>query len=92
MDDAVDADEYLVPQHGFFSSPSTSHTPLLHSTVSRFTQLSDVFTADVFAVCILVFSMPTLMIQNSRSIARMPTGWRSFTRKASYCNKHKIWF
>uniref|UniRef100_A0A3P8VY36 Receptor protein-tyrosine kinase n=1 Tax=Cynoglossus semilaevis TaxID=244447 RepID=A0A3P8VY36_CYNSE len=30
--DAVDADEYLVPQHGFFSSPSTSHTPLLHST------------------------------------------------------------
>lgn len=34
MEDAVDADEYLVPQHGFFSSPSTSHTPLLHSTVS----------------------------------------------------------
>lgn len=35
MEDAVDADEYLVPQHGFFSSPSTSHTPLLHSTVSH---------------------------------------------------------
>uniref|UniRef100_A0A3B4UVW8 receptor protein-tyrosine kinase n=1 Tax=Seriola dumerili TaxID=41447 RepID=A0A3B4UVW8_SERDU len=34
MEDAVDADEYLVPQHGFFSSPSTSHTPLLHSMVS----------------------------------------------------------
>lgn len=34
MEDAVDADEYLVPQHGFFSSPSTSRTPLLHSTVS----------------------------------------------------------
>uniref|UniRef100_A0A8C9Z464 Receptor protein-tyrosine kinase n=1 Tax=Sander lucioperca TaxID=283035 RepID=A0A8C9Z464_SANLU len=33
MEDAVDADEYLVPQHGFFSSPSTSVTPLLHSTV-----------------------------------------------------------
>ncbi|XP_042284525.1 epidermal growth factor receptor [Thunnus thynnus] len=32
MEDAVDADEYLVPQHGFFSSPSTSHTPLMHST------------------------------------------------------------
>lgn len=32
MEDAVDADEYLVPQHGFFSSPSTSQTPLLHST------------------------------------------------------------
>ncbi|XP_069013747.1 epidermal growth factor receptor isoform X1 [Embiotoca jacksoni] len=32
MEDAVDADEYLVPQHGFFSSPSTSHTPLLYST------------------------------------------------------------
>uniref|UniRef100_A0A3Q1HB43 Receptor protein-tyrosine kinase n=1 Tax=Anabas testudineus TaxID=64144 RepID=A0A3Q1HB43_ANATE len=31
MEDAVDADEYLVPQRGFFSSPSTSHTPLLHS-------------------------------------------------------------
>lgn len=34
MEDAVDADEYLVPQHGFFTSPSTSQTPLLHSTVS----------------------------------------------------------
>ncbi|XP_028988079.1 epidermal growth factor receptor [Betta splendens] len=32
MEDAVDADEYLVPQRGFFSSPSTSQTPLLHST------------------------------------------------------------
>ncbi|XP_037643716.1 epidermal growth factor receptor [Sebastes umbrosus] len=32
MEDAVDADEYLVPQHGFFSSPSTSVTPLLHSS------------------------------------------------------------
>ncbi|XP_066511540.1 epidermal growth factor receptor-like isoform X1 [Hoplias malabaricus] len=31
MDDAVDADEYLVPNHGFFSSPSTSRTQLLHS-------------------------------------------------------------
>uniref|UniRef100_A0A8C6WZT5 Receptor protein-tyrosine kinase n=1 Tax=Neogobius melanostomus TaxID=47308 RepID=A0A8C6WZT5_9GOBI len=29
MADAVDADEYLLP--GFFSSPSTSQTPLLHS-------------------------------------------------------------
>uniref|UniRef100_A0A672IY90 Receptor protein-tyrosine kinase n=1 Tax=Salarias fasciatus TaxID=181472 RepID=A0A672IY90_SALFA len=28
MEDAVDADEYLVPQNGFFS-----HAPLLHSTV-----------------------------------------------------------
>ncbi|XP_051944362.1 epidermal growth factor receptor isoform X2 [Hippocampus zosterae] len=27
-----DADEYLIPQHGFFTSPSTSQTPLLHST------------------------------------------------------------
>uniref|UniRef100_A0A3Q2DFU2 Receptor protein-tyrosine kinase n=1 Tax=Cyprinodon variegatus TaxID=28743 RepID=A0A3Q2DFU2_CYPVA len=33
LDDGVDADEYLVPQHSFFSSPSTSYTPLLHSTV-----------------------------------------------------------
>ncbi|KAL6103913.1 egfr [Pungitius sinensis] len=32
MEDAVDADEYLVPQRGFFSSRSTSQTPLLHST------------------------------------------------------------
>ncbi|XP_062338174.1 epidermal growth factor receptor [Osmerus eperlanus] len=32
MEDAVDADEYLVPQlHSFFSSPSTSRTQLLHS-------------------------------------------------------------
>uniref|UniRef100_A0A3B4B3B7 receptor protein-tyrosine kinase n=1 Tax=Periophthalmus magnuspinnatus TaxID=409849 RepID=A0A3B4B3B7_9GOBI len=34
MEDAVDADEYLLPQNGFFSSPSTSQTPLLHSTVT----------------------------------------------------------
>ncbi|KAM6948895.1 epidermal growth factor receptor [Aplochiton taeniatus] len=31
MEDAVDADEYLLPQKAFFSSPSTSRTPLLHS-------------------------------------------------------------
>uniref|UniRef100_A0A8C7SMC7 Receptor protein-tyrosine kinase n=1 Tax=Oncorhynchus mykiss TaxID=8022 RepID=A0A8C7SMC7_ONCMY len=31
MEEAVDADEYLVPQHSFFSSPSTSRTQLLHS-------------------------------------------------------------
>ncbi|CAL8345141.1 unnamed protein product [Merluccius merluccius] len=31
MDYAVDADEYLLPQQGFFASPSTSRTPLLHS-------------------------------------------------------------
>ncbi|XP_037131612.1 epidermal growth factor receptor [Syngnathus acus] len=31
-EDAVDADEYLLPQRGFFASPSTSQTPLLHST------------------------------------------------------------
>uniref|UniRef100_A0A8C7X7A5 Receptor protein-tyrosine kinase n=1 Tax=Oryzias sinensis TaxID=183150 RepID=A0A8C7X7A5_9TELE len=31
-EESVDADEYLLPQHGFFSSPSTSQTPLLHST------------------------------------------------------------
>lgn len=61
MEDAVDADEYLVPQHGFFSSPSTSQTPLLHSTVSRFTQLSDIFTSDVFAVCVLDFETLNLV-------------------------------
>uniref|UniRef100_A0A8C1YA62 Receptor protein-tyrosine kinase n=1 Tax=Cyprinus carpio TaxID=7962 RepID=A0A8C1YA62_CYPCA len=31
LDEAVDADEYLVPSHSFFSSPSTSRTQLLHS-------------------------------------------------------------
>ncbi|XP_030629454.1 epidermal growth factor receptor [Chanos chanos] len=31
LEDAVDADEYLVPNHSFFSSPSTSRTQLLHS-------------------------------------------------------------
>ncbi|XP_048019191.1 epidermal growth factor receptor [Megalobrama amblycephala] len=31
LDEAVDADEYLVPNHSFFSSPSTSRTQLLHS-------------------------------------------------------------
>lgn len=39
MEDAVDADEYLVPQRGFFSSPSTSRTPLIHSTVSPFMEM-----------------------------------------------------
>uniref|UniRef100_A0A8C1ZMF1 Receptor protein-tyrosine kinase n=1 Tax=Cyprinus carpio TaxID=7962 RepID=A0A8C1ZMF1_CYPCA len=33
LDEAVDADEYLVPSHSFFSSPSTSRTQLLHSVV-----------------------------------------------------------
>uniref|UniRef100_A0A669BFG7 Receptor protein-tyrosine kinase n=1 Tax=Oreochromis niloticus TaxID=8128 RepID=A0A669BFG7_ORENI len=41
MEDAVDADEYLVPQRGFFSSPSTSRTPLIHSTVSAFMEIRD---------------------------------------------------
>ncbi|XP_060762391.1 epidermal growth factor receptor [Neoarius graeffei] len=31
LDEVVDADEYLLPNHGFFSSPSTSRTQLLHS-------------------------------------------------------------
>ncbi|KAM6201250.1 epidermal growth factor receptor [Rhynchocyon petersi] len=31
MEDIVDADEYLIPQQGFFNSPSTSRTPLLNS-------------------------------------------------------------
>ncbi|XP_064409383.1 epidermal growth factor receptor isoform X2 [Latimeria chalumnae] len=31
MDDIVDAEEYLVPHQGFFSSPSTSRTPLFNS-------------------------------------------------------------
>ncbi|XP_044532293.1 epidermal growth factor receptor [Gracilinanus agilis] len=31
MEDIVDADEYLIPQQGFFNSPSTSRTPLLSS-------------------------------------------------------------
>uniref|UniRef100_A0A8D1HEJ9 Receptor protein-tyrosine kinase n=1 Tax=Sus scrofa TaxID=9823 RepID=A0A8D1HEJ9_PIG len=31
MEDVVDADEYLVPQQGFFHSPATSRTPLLSS-------------------------------------------------------------
>ncbi|KAM4687911.1 epidermal growth factor receptor [Discoglossus pictus] len=33
MGDIVDADEYLIPHQGFFTSPSTSRTPLL-STMS----------------------------------------------------------
>jgi L1 cell adhesion molecule len=33
MEDVVDADEYLIPQQGFFNSPSTSRTPLLSSLV-----------------------------------------------------------
>lgn len=33
MDDIVDADEYLIPHQGFFSSPSNSRTPLISSLV-----------------------------------------------------------
>ena len=33
MEDVVDADEYLIPQQGFFHSPSSSRTPLLSSPV-----------------------------------------------------------
>ncbi|XP_075068624.1 epidermal growth factor receptor isoform X2 [Mixophyes fleayi] len=33
MGDIIDAEEYLIPHHGFFTSPSTSRTPLL-STMS----------------------------------------------------------
>lgn len=33
MEDVVDADEYLIPQQGFFHSPATSRTPLLSSLV-----------------------------------------------------------
>jgi hypothetical protein len=36
MEDVVDADEYLIPQQGFFNSPSTSRTPLLSSLVQSF--------------------------------------------------------
>ncbi|XP_024291711.1 epidermal growth factor receptor isoform X1 [Oncorhynchus tshawytscha] len=42
MEDAVDADEYLVPQHGFFSSSSTSRTQLLHSTSQNSTLNSSI--------------------------------------------------
>lgn len=35
MEDIVDADEYLIPQQSFFSSPSTSRTPLLSSLVGN---------------------------------------------------------
>ncbi|XP_029445430.1 epidermal growth factor receptor isoform X2 [Rhinatrema bivittatum] len=31
LGEIVDADEYLMPNQGFFSSPATSHTPLLNS-------------------------------------------------------------
>ncbi|KAJ8378162.1 hypothetical protein AAFF_G00245480 [Aldrovandia affinis] len=31
MEDVVDADEYLVPYHGFFNSSSASHAQLFHS-------------------------------------------------------------
>ncbi|XP_060103734.1 epidermal growth factor receptor [Heteronotia binoei] len=34
MEDIVDADEYLIPHQGFFSSPSNSRTPLLNSMSS----------------------------------------------------------
>lgn len=54
MEDAIDADEYLVPQHGFFSSPSTSQTPLLRSAVSCFMQNNEGFKFDEFKMYIVV--------------------------------------
>lgn len=38
MEDIVDADEYLIPHQGFFSSPSNSRTPLLSSLVWNYFQ------------------------------------------------------
>lgn len=35
MEDVVDAEEYLIPQQGFFHSPATSRTPLLSSLVPK---------------------------------------------------------
>lgn len=46
MEDVVDADEYLIPQQGFFHSPSTSRTPLLSSLVRN--------VAPSQALCLLV--------------------------------------
>lgn len=37
LEEAIDADKYLVPHHSFFSSPSTSRTQLLHSVVIHYT-------------------------------------------------------
>uniref|UniRef100_A0A672RKC4 Receptor protein-tyrosine kinase n=1 Tax=Sinocyclocheilus grahami TaxID=75366 RepID=A0A672RKC4_SINGR len=44
LDEAVDADEYLVPNHSFFSSPSTSRTQLLHSAISNLMTVLCAFT------------------------------------------------
>lgn len=44
MEDVVDADEYLIPQQGFFHSPSTSRTPLLSSLVGNVTRARAVST------------------------------------------------
>uniref|UniRef100_A0A672RL99 receptor protein-tyrosine kinase n=1 Tax=Sinocyclocheilus grahami TaxID=75366 RepID=A0A672RL99_SINGR len=41
LDEAVDADEYLVPNHSFFSSPSTSRTQLLHSNESLISSMTN---------------------------------------------------
>lgn len=83
MEDAVDADEYLVPQHGFFSSPSTSHTPLLHSTVSWFTQKKQGGFQNWWLCSVHPgFEATTPMWQNSGSTALLSTRWRSFTEKS----------
>ncbi|KAM4705113.1 epidermal growth factor receptor [Rhinophrynus dorsalis] len=42
MGDIIDAEEYLIPHHGFFTSPSNSHTPLL-STMQGSTTKEDSF-------------------------------------------------
>lgn len=45
MQDVVDADEYLIPQQGFFHSPASSRTPLLSSLVPK---------SLLFKLCLLV--------------------------------------
>uniref|UniRef100_A0A452TV51 Receptor protein-tyrosine kinase n=1 Tax=Ursus maritimus TaxID=29073 RepID=A0A452TV51_URSMA len=57
MEDVVDADEYLIPQQGFFHSPSTSRTPLLSSLVRN--------VAPSQALCLLsVPKRPAGSVQN----------------------------
>nr|XP_060637542.1 epidermal growth factor receptor [Anolis sagrei ordinatus] len=51
MEDIVDADEYLIPHQGFFSSPSNSRTPLLSSLSATSDNSAAVTCLDINGGC-----------------------------------------
>uniref|UniRef100_A0A3B3BS16 receptor protein-tyrosine kinase n=1 Tax=Oryzias melastigma TaxID=30732 RepID=A0A3B3BS16_ORYME len=77
-EECVDADKYLLPQRNFFSSPSTSQTPLLHSTVSLFVCLQNGFPSRDGSMILRYIPDPT---DHSLDEAFQPAPGECFTEK-----------